>query len=66
MKHILQFKIYRGEHQYVAEGLDVPVVTQGKTIDEPTANIREALSLYLQGQNLKTLGIAPNPAVLVN
>ena len=66
MKHIIQFKIYKGENQFVGEGTDVPVVTQGKTIDEVISNIKEALFLYLEGENLEDLGIAPSPSTLVN
>ncbi|MEK7099104.1 MAG: type II toxin-antitoxin system HicB family antitoxin [Patescibacteria group bacterium] len=47
MKRIIQFHIFKGERQYVAEGIDLPVVTQGKTPDELTANIQEAVELHL-------------------
>ena len=45
MKHIIQFHISKGEQQYVAEGIDVPVVTQGHTLDELVDNIKEAVLL---------------------
>jgi len=66
MKHIIQFKIYKGEKYFVAEGLDLPIVTQGRTIDETVKNIREALSLHLEGEDLSELDIGPNSSVLVN
>ena len=39
MKRIIQFHIFKGEWQYVAEGVDLPVVTQGATLDELVRNI---------------------------
>jgi len=66
MKHIIQFKIYKGERYFVGESIDLPIVTQGKTIDEVVANLKEALTLYLEGENLAELGIASNPSALVN
>ena len=42
MKSTVQFHIYKGEKYYIAEGTDLPVVTQGKTLDELIANLKEA------------------------
>ena len=64
MKHTIQVRIYRGERQYVAECLDLPIVTEAPTLDELTANIREAISLHLDGENLEELGFATNPTIL--
>lgn len=66
MKHIVQFQIFKGEKQYVAQGIDLAVVTQGKTLDELTKNIMEATALHLEGENLADLGFSPSPSVLVN
>ena len=38
MQRIIQVRITHGEKFYVAECLDLPVVTQGKTLDELKAN----------------------------
>jgi len=43
----------KGEEYYVAECFDLPVVTQGKTLDEVVENVREAISLHLEGENLE-------------
>ena len=64
MKHTIQVRIYRGERQYVAECLDLPIVTEAPTLEELTANIREAISLHLDGENLEELGIATSPTIL--
>ncbi len=66
MKRIIQFKIYKGENYYIGECVDLPIVTQGKTLDEVVANIKEALSLHLEGEDLSDLDLAPDPSVLVN
>ncbi len=64
MKRTIQVRISRGEDQFVAECLDLPVVTQAATLDELTQNIREAIGLHLEGEDLEALGLAPNPTVL--
>jgi len=66
MKTIVQFKIYKGENKYVGESIDLPIVTQGDTVDEVAKNIKEAVSLHLEGEDLFEMGLSPHPAVLVN
>jgi predicted RNase H-like HicB family nuclease len=41
-------------------------VSEGKTLEESLENIREAMSLHLEGEDLKELGISPDLSVLVN
>ncbi|RLI75460.1 type II toxin-antitoxin system HicB family antitoxin [Archaeoglobales archaeon] len=50
----------------MAEGIDLPIVTQGKTLDEVVENIKEAISLHLEDENLDELEIHPDFSVLVN
>ena len=66
MKHIIQFHIYKGDKYYIAQGVDLPIVTQGKTLDELTKNIREAVELQLKGENLSDFDLAPKPSILSN
>ena len=66
MKKIIQVKIYKGEKYYVAECIDLPVVTQGKTLDEVVKNIKEAIELHLEGEDLKEWDIMPDYSILVN
>ena len=66
MKHIIQFHISRGETKYVAQGVELPIVTQADTLDELTENIKEATALHLEGEDLSSLGLASSPSVLVN
>jgi len=42
------------------------VVTQGKTLDEVVENVREAISLHLEGENLKEWDLLPDFSILIN
>ncbi len=64
MKRTIQVRIFRGEKQYVAECLDLPVVTEAPTLDQLAANIREAIALHLEGEDLAELGLANDPTIL--
>ena len=66
MKKIIQVKIYKGERYYVAECVDLPVVSQGKTLDEAAENIRQAIGLHLEGENLEEWDILPDFSILAN
>jgi len=66
LKRIIQFKIYKGEKYYVAECFDLLVVTQGETLDMVVKNIREAIALHLEGEDLKDLDIFPDFTILAN
>ena len=64
MRRTIQVRISKGERQFVAECLDLPVVTQAPTLDELALNIREAIGLHLEGENLAELGFSSNPTIL--
>jgi predicted RNase H-like HicB family nuclease len=64
MKRTIQVRIFRGEKQYVAECLDLPVVTEAATLDELAANIQEAIALHLQDEDPAELGLVSNPTIL--
>jgi len=66
MKRIIQVKIYKGEKYYVAECLDLSVVSQGKTLDEVVENIKEAIELHLEGEDLDEWEILPDFSILIN
>jgi predicted RNase H-like HicB family nuclease len=50
---------------YVAECLEIAVVTQGATLDQVTHNLQEAVQLHLEGEDVTELGLIPNPTILV-
>lgn len=66
MKTIIQFRVTKGEKQFVAECLDFPIVTEAPTLDELSRNIEEALALHMDGENMEGLGFAKNPSVLIS
>jgi predicted RNase H-like HicB family nuclease len=66
MRRIIQVRIYKGEEQYVGECIDLPVVTQGKTLDEVSENLREAIALYLEGEDPAEFDWAPDPSILAS
>lgn len=51
MKKIIQVHIHKGDTYLVAECLDLPVVTQGRTLDELVENLKEAIALQLEDEN---------------
>lgn len=66
LQHTIKAVIRQGEQSgYVAECLEIPVITQGQTLDQVTKNLGEAVALHLDGEDLASLGLAPNPTVLV-
>lgn len=50
---------------YVAECLEISVVTQGDTLDEVVKNLTEAVALHLDGEDLAEFGLVPKPSILV-
>ena len=65
MRHSIKAFVHKGESYYVAECMEIAVVTQGKTLDETVANLQEAVALHLEGENLADFDLAPNPSLLV-
>jgi predicted RNase H-like HicB family nuclease len=66
LQHTIKAVIRPGEQSgFVAECVEIPVVTQGATLDEVSANLREAVALHLQGEDLAELGLAASPSIIV-
>ena len=65
MRHSIKAFVHKGENYYVAECMEIAVVTQGKTLDETMANLQEAVALHLEGEDLVDFDLAPNPSLLV-
>lgn len=57
--------VRRGESWYVAECLELAVVTQGRTLDEMVHNLQEAVALHLEGEDLQSLGLVSEPTLVV-
>jgi len=65
LQHTVKATIRKGDDYYVAECVEIAVVTQGKTLEETLSNLQEAVSLHLAGEDLASLGLVQNPTILV-
>ena len=66
MKSIIQFHLFKGDTHYIAQGIDLPVVTQGETLDELVKNLAEAVELQLADENLADFDLVAPTSVLIN
>jgi predicted RNase H-like HicB family nuclease len=67
MKTIAQFKVYKGEkNTYIAEGIDLAIVTQAEDLDQLVKNIEEAVKLHLGGEDISKFDYSQKPSILVN
>ncbi len=64
MRRTIQVRIFRGDRKFVAECLDLPVVTEADSLDELARNIREAIALHLEGEDLAEMGLAQDPTII--
>jgi hypothetical protein len=55
MKNIIQFVVTKEQGVYTADGVNVPVVTQGSTV-----------ALFFLDENAASLGFSTSPAILTN
>ena len=53
------------EFGWVAECIELPVVTQGVTLDEIATNLRDAVALHLEDEEPEALGLASDPCILL-
>ncbi len=58
IRHVVHALVSRGGGWYSAECVEVAVVTQGRTLDETVANLRDALAFHLEGEDVTSLGLA--------
>jgi len=65
LQHNIKAVIRKGENNFVAECLEIAVVTQGSTLDETVANLQEAIGLHLEGEDIADFGLALDPRVLM-
>ena len=46
--------------------MNIPIVTQGKTYDELMANLKEAIDLFLEDEDLSKYDLDKNPTIIAN
>jgi predicted RNase H-like HicB family nuclease len=66
MRNIIQFSIAKEGKWYTAAAVGAPIVTQGKTLEEVSKNIKEAVEVYLHGEEVSALGFSAQPSLLAN
>ena len=65
LQHTVKALVRKGEQYYVAECVEIAVVTQGETLDQTLANLQEAVALHLEGEDPSIFGLVPSPTILV-
>ena len=66
LQHTIKAVIRPGDQSgYVAECLELPVVTQGETLDDVARNLHEAVALQLDGEDPAAWGLASAPTIVV-
>jgi len=57
--------IFQNGSKYTANCANIPVVTQGDTIEETLANLQEAVSLFFEDEDLIEFGFQSYPSIVV-
>lgn len=65
LRDTIHVVVHRSSGVYVGEGLEIAVVSQGRSLDELVANMRAAIILHLEGEDLRNLGLAQKPRIAV-
>jgi predicted RNase H-like HicB family nuclease len=58
--------VTRGDGVYVVDCHEIAVVTQGRTLDEALSNLREAVALHLEGEDLAAMGLSGLKRILIS
>jgi predicted RNase H-like HicB family nuclease len=58
--------VTESEGWYVAECLELAIVTQARSFDDLLTNLREALALHMDGEDPAWLGLSPSPRLFVS
>ena len=64
-RHVVHAVVARGGGWFTAECLEIAVVTQGRTLDETVASLRDAVALHLEGEDPGAFGLAAPLALSV-
>lgn len=66
VRHTVHAVVTESEGWYVAECLELAVVTQARSFDDLLANLREALALHMEGEDRAWLGLSSAPRLSVS
>jgi len=50
---------------YIAESLELALVTQGRSLDELLRNLKQAVRLHLEGEDLGAFGLSASPRIVM-
>jgi len=64
MRQVLTAYVHKGESQYVAECLEVDIITQGETIETAIKNLQEAVDLYFEDERIEDFHLSDTPSLL--
>ena len=65
LRRTIHAAIFKGDRCFVADCLEIPVVTQGQTVDETLYNLRKAVELHMEDEDLDEVGLIRNPTISV-
>ena len=65
LRRTIHAVLFRGDRYFVADCLEVPVITQGLTVDEALSNLHEAVALHVEDEDLEEVGLVRNPTISV-
>ena len=60
--HVL---VRRSAGAYVAEGLELALVTQGRSLDEVLRNLKQAVRLHLEDEDPAVFGLTDSPRIVL-
>ena len=66
LRETIHTVISESEGAYVAECLEVGVVTQGESLDETLRNLRGAMELLMEDEDPAALGLVANPRLAIS
>ena len=64
MRDTVHAVITKDGEWYVADCVEIAVVTQGRSLDETVANLREAIALHLEGEEAASLEMTSSPRLV--
>lgn len=63
MKTIIKAEIYHDDEYYCARCLEFDIFSQGQTLDELVANLKEAIFLHFEGDFEGKADFVPHPSL---
>lgn len=65
LKDAIHAVVTRDPEAFIGECLEIAVVTQGRTLGEVVQNLKEAVSLHLEGEDSVEFGLTESPRLVV-